>query len=182
MQSKVKTIALPSTSQLHDDLQQAYFYDSYQMTIRTDEKSALQLYLDLVAVCPDWINQLMTLRNKVVGYFGLKNQNLLGDIDKGKLATSYRVGDRVGIFSLLNISDNEVILGETDKHLDVKLSLLKLSQNNQTSIAVSTVVHVHNRLGKLYMLFVTPMHKIIVPASLSHSFKTNSFKTNSFNK
>lgn len=175
MQSKVKSISLPSTSQLHDDLQHAYFHDSYQMTLQTEEKTALQLYLDLVAVCPDWINQLMTLRNKVVGYFGLKNQNLLGDIDKEKLATSYRVGDRVGIFSLLNISDYEVILGETDKHLDVKLSLLKLSQNNQTSIAISTVVHVHNRLGKLYMLFVTPMHKIIVPASLDHSFNINSF-------
>ena len=174
MQSKVKSISLPSTSQLHEDLQHAYFHDSYQMTLQTEEKTALQLYLDLVAVCPDWINQLMTLRNKVVGYFALKNQNPLGDIDKEKLATSYRVGDRVGIFSLLNISDYEVILGETDKHLDVKLSLLKLSQNNQTSIAVSTVVHVHNNLGKLYMWFVTPMHKFIVPASLGHSFKTNS--------
>ena len=175
MKSKVKSIALPSTSQLQDDLQQAYFDDSYQMTIHTEAKTALQLYLDLVAVCPDWINQLMVLRNKVVGYFGLKNQNLLGDIDKEKLATSYRVGDRVGIFFILNISDKEVILGETDKHVDVKSSLLKLSQNDQTSIAVSMVVHVHDNLGKLYMWFVTPMHKIIVPASLGHSFKTNSF-------
>jgi hypothetical protein len=42
MKSKVKSIALPSTSQLQDDLQQAYFYDSYQMTIQNEEKSALQ--------------------------------------------------------------------------------------------------------------------------------------------
>jgi hypothetical protein len=31
-------------------------------------------------------------------------------------------------------------------------------------------------------LLVTPMHKIIVPESLRHLFKTNSFKTNSFNQ
>jgi len=35
------------------------------------------------------------------------------------------------------------------------------------SVAVSTVVHVKNLLGRVYMLFVTPLHKCIVPAILA---------------
>jgi 3-polyprenyl-4-hydroxybenzoate decarboxylase len=33
-------------------------------------------------------------------------------------------------------------------------------------VHVTTVVHVNNALGKLYMFFVAPLHKIIVPCSL----------------
>jgi hypothetical protein len=177
MKIKVNKIAIPNTSQIHAQLERAYFYDSYQMTMQTEGKTALELYLKIAATNPNWITQLMKLRNYIVGFFGLKNQGLLGDFDTKRPVQSYRVGDRVGIFTLLKISDQEVIMGETDRHLNVKLSLLKMSQHSnlppQTSVAISTVVHVHNTLGRLYMLLVKPMHQIIVPASLRHSLKEN---------
>ena len=107
----------------------------------------------------------MTTRNKVVSLLGLKDLGKLAEKINEKSADEYQVGDRIGIFTLLFISDNEVILADSDKHLDVKLSVHK-ADNSSDVVTISTVVHVHNLLGKAYMLFVEPMHKLIVPATI----------------
>lgn len=75
----------------------------------------------------------------------------------------------MGIFTIISNFPNEVLLGDSDKHLDVVLSVYKHppdQQGNQT-ISVTTVVHTHNMLGRIYMFPVTPMHKLIAPAVLN---------------
>lgn len=62
---------------------------------------------------------------------------------------------------------NEVILEDKDKHLNVRLSVYLESENEVQKVSITTVVHVNNRLGKAYMLFVGPVHKLIVPAILT---------------
>ena len=73
-----------------------------------------------------------------------------------------RAGDLVGIFSIVYLSNAEVILCDIDKHLKVEVSVCKAADK----VSVSTVVHTHNTLGRIYMLFVAPLHRRIVPASL----------------
>lgn len=51
----------------------------------------------------------------------------------------YRVGDRVGIFTLLFLSDNEIIQGDSDKHLDVKVSVFK-EKNHSVLIVPSSII------------------------------------------
>jgi hypothetical protein len=162
MTSSITAVAVPSESVIYTRLKNAYFYDCYMQEIPTNSASALELYLRVVATTPAWINALMALRNRVVRFVGLKNLGHLGDFDKNKPACDYRLGDRVGIFSILYLSAEEIILGDSDKHLNVEVSVCKLPDK----VAVSTVVHTHNALGRLYMLFVTPLHKRIVPASM----------------
>jgi len=174
MATSVYKINIPSGSEIEKTTNGAYYYDTYKASVAINEKSALDIYLDMVKSTPEWVNSLMALRNKAVSMVGLKNLGHLGEIEQSKLGKNYKIGDRVGIFSVLFISDNEVILGESDKHLDVKLSIYKMSENKQNAIAISTVVHIHNLLGKLYMLFVTPLHKVIAPAMLNKiEFKAN---------
>jgi hypothetical protein len=43
-------------------------------------------------------------------------------VETDKKLSDYKVGDDVGIFTLLSVSQNEIILGDRDKHLDVKVS------------------------------------------------------------
>jgi len=109
----------------------------------------------------------MNARNKIVAQFGLKDMGALSAIDQKKPAHAYRIGDQIGIFKLLELHEHEVILGETDTHLDVKISVVKQNQLGSTSVFVSTVVHVHNTMGRLYMFFVTPAHRVIAPATIS---------------
>lgn len=66
-------------------------------------------------------------------------------------ARSYRVGERVGIFVIRHLSDAEVVLAQDDKHLDVQVSLSKHAPGGEGEIpmlVLSTVVHVHNTLGR----------------------------------
>ena len=109
----------------------------------------------------------MTLRNKIVARLGLKDMGPLRGIDPRKPSGAYRIGDQAGIFKILELHEREVILGETDKHLDVMISVTKQDMPGCTVASVSTVVHVHNVMGRLYMLFVTPAHRIIAPATVS---------------
>lgn len=131
-----------------------------------DDAPALELYLRVVRQTPGWVNRLMALRNWMAGLVGLKNLGHLARLDAVRTASDYRVGDRVGIFSLLYLTPGEVLLGDSDKHLDVVLSVCKTPRG---AISVSTVVHVHNWLDRLYMLPVTPLHKIIVRAMLKRA-------------
>ena len=156
----------PAGSQASLRLPGAYFHDCYQIAAPDAEASALESYLHVVRQTPGWVNRLMAMRNRLVGLVGLKNLGHLGAFGAGKQASDYRVGDRVGIFSLLYLSPDEVLLGDSDKHLDVVLSVCKVPQG---TVRVTTVVHVHNWLGRLYMLPVTPLHKLIVRTMLKRT-------------
>ena len=166
MTGKVIPATVPAGSQASKRLPGAYFHDCYQVQAPDTEACALEFYLHVVRQTPGWVNRLMALRNWLVGLAGLKNLGHLGALRAEKPASEYRVGDRLGIFSLLYLSEDEVLLGDSDKHLDVVLSVCKAPQG---AISVSTVVHVHNWLGRLYMLPVTPLHKIIVKTMLKRT-------------
>lgn len=163
MPFKVDKVDIPTASKISKQLSDAYYFDSYCFHTKQKHRKALQVWLDHVSKTPAWVNFLMASRNNIVSFFGLKNLGHLGALDFEKSIDDYQVGDRVGIFILHFLSDNEIILGDADKHLDVKVSVYQYKHDSDL-ISISTVVHVHNFLGKLYMLFVKPMHKLIVLA------------------
>ncbi|MHB8252826.1 MAG: DUF2867 domain-containing protein [Acidiferrobacter sp.] len=167
MNPTVAAIEVPPGSEISRHLQDADFYDCYEREMGFPAVSALALYLTMVSRTPAWVNGLMAIRNRAVSLIGLKDLGHLGAISASKPTDSYRVGDRVGIFTILQMTDKEVILGDADKHLQVKVSVCKLSSGERHSVAVSTVVHTHNTLGRLYMLFVAPVHRVIAPAMLA---------------
>jgi hypothetical protein len=164
--ANVRTSAVPSFSALRGSLRTAYFYDCYTVELPPDERSPLELYLSVVSRTPRWIDFLMNVRNKIVAQFGLKDMGALSRIDQHKPALAYRIGDQAGIFKLLELHEDEVILGETDNHLDVKISIARQNKPGGTAVSVSTVVHVHNTMGRIYMFFVIPAHRIIAPATI----------------
>ncbi len=153
---------IPQQSEIARRLPGADFHDCYTLDTQPNQLSALEAYLKVAATTPRWVNRAMALRNRIVGLVGLKDLGLLNAIDRAKPASAYQVGDRVGIFSVRYLSEQEVILGDADKHLKVELSVCK----TQNKIDVSTVVHINNTLGRIYMFFVAPAHRRIVPATL----------------
>lgn len=169
MSPHIAPIDVPSSSGMAKQLQGADFFDSYEMRLAHGGRPALEIYLDVIRATPGWFDFLMATRNRIVSLLGLKDLGHVGELAQGKEASAYQVGDRIGIFSLLSASDDEVILGDSDKHLDVKVSFYKLTNGAQKSVAVSTVVHIHNLLGRVYMFFVAPLHQRIVPAVLARA-------------
>ncbi|MFZ6735511.1 DUF2867 domain-containing protein [Undibacterium sp. Ji42W] len=169
MKNKTTETAVPANSNIAEDVPGAYFYDCFQTRFDHADLSAMQIYMDTVAKTPDWVNAMMGIRNRVVVLFGLKNVGGMKALSKSKPAEAYQVGDKAGIFTLVYKSDEEVILCDSDKHLDVKVSVSKQTRDGQPFIALSTVVHVHNNLGRAYMFFVGPAHKVIAPAILARA-------------
>jgi len=157
---------VPPNSQICQHLHNAHFHDAFQISLTPCKRTALEIYLEVIAKTPSWISFLMALRNRAAPLFGIKN---LGDIDNictNKSSSEYCIGDRVGIFTIHSMTDEEVILADSDRHLDAKISICKIPSNTENVVTVSTVVHVHNLLGHIYMFFVVPFHKRIVPSVL----------------
>lgn len=165
--AQVTLSPVPAGSALQDRLQTAYFHDSYQIPLADGGSSPMALYLRCVTRTPGWIDFLMRLRNRAVAPFGIKDLGTLSGIDPARSADSYRVGDRAGIFRIDALGDGEVVLGDRDRHLDVQVSVMKLMRPQGMAVAMSTVVHVHNALGRIYMLGVAPAHRRIAPAVLA---------------
>lgn len=112
---------------------------------------------------------MFAFRNKIAGIFGLKTGAETGKKLAGNDA-QYEVGERIGLFKVFDKTYNEIILGEDDRRLDFRVSLLfdKNKDEEENSLTISTTVKFHNWLGVLYFLPVRPFHKLIVPAMLKN--------------
>lgn len=158
---------MPVGSRIAQALPNNDFADCYQFDDLWPEKSAMETYLTLVTRTPGWMNALMAMRNQAVRLVGLKHLGNLSTAVNTKQANEFKVGDRVGIFSLKHLQDSEVILFDDDKHLLVQLSVVKHVVDGKPKVSLGTVVHIHNRLGRLYMAIVGPVHSLIVPRMLA---------------
>lgn len=95
---------------------------------------------------PAWAAALMTARNAVMGALGYKAPD------------ARRMG-----FPILRSSEDEVVMGLDDRHLDFR-ALIRVSAVTATSsrITLITAVATHNRLGRFYLAAIMPFHRMIV--------------------
>lgn len=158
-------MTIPQSSALVDYASGAYFSDHFSIDIPYQQENAFDVYLCITQQTPRWIATLMDMRNKIVSKLGLKHLGRMQDVvvQQGQ---SYQPGDRLGIFTLVSCTDQEIVLEDSDKHLDVRVSFLVEPKGEMATVHATSVVHVHNAFGRLYMFFVTPFHKVIVPRSL----------------
>jgi len=106
----------------------------------------------------------MSVRNKMAAMVGLKNLSgpALENVIKSIHQTPYVVGERAGMFSVIAVSEKEVILGDNDKHLNFRISVM-IDGDAKAAVYVSTIVEEHNLAGRVYMLIVKPFHRVIAP-------------------
>ncbi|QTN27835.1 DUF2867 domain-containing protein [Rhodoferax sp. AJA081-3] len=158
---------IPAGSRIAQALPNNDFADCYQFDDLWPNQNALETYLTLVTRTPGWMNALMAMRNQAVRLVGLKHVGNLSTAVNRKPAKEYKLGDRVGIFSIQHLQDDEVVVFDDDKHLHVQLSVVKHVVDGKPKVSLSTVVHIHNRLGRVYMAVVGPVHSLIVPRMLA---------------
>lgn len=172
MTMKIKKTELPAKSVLSQTKEGFDYVDSFEGVL-TDRKTHIditQIGKAFFSSGPAWGKKMFAFRNKVVGLFGLKT----GVENEGvKTADHFtcEVGEKVGIFTIFDKTSNEIILGEDDKHLDFRVSLLFDENQNlkdEKLLTISTTVKFHNWLGILYFMPVRPFHKLIVPAMLKN--------------
>ncbi len=121
------------------------------------------------ASTPEWVGGLFILRNRIVSIFGLKTSAKIKNRQEQLDNFKFEPGERIGLFKVFNKMENEVVLGEDDKHLNFRISLLieniKTDKTKQKITTTTTVVF-NNWFGRVYFLPVKPFHKLIVSTML----------------
>ena len=110
-----------------------------------------------------WIRALTRVRDAMMATVGVKSSRAIG-------AAAAARGPVIGYFPLLSKSAGELVVGEDDRHLDFRVAmLLRGSAAGGRELVVVTVVHCHNRLGRMYLAVISPFHRVIARASLEQA-------------
>ncbi len=160
---RIEAVDTPHDGLLVGALPRVDYGDAFQ--VRLDVVPAPSI--DAVALClletaPDWVVTLLRVRNAVVRPFGLKTDTPTPQQAQGELSP----GDRVGIFRVFARYDDEVLLGEDDRHLDFRVSIRVRRDPSGCVAVMTTVVCFNNWFGRAYFLPVAPFHRVIVPAMM----------------
>lgn len=139
MKPRAVAVSLPNRH-----LPEADWADRFELALDGKGVTAAEAAERSLGRSPRWIRELLRLRNRMVSLVGLKSA----------APRPGRFG-LVGAFPVLSKTDDEVVLGFDDKHLDFRI------------VGVTTLVRRHNTLGWVYLAAVIPFHKVIVPTLLA---------------
>ncbi|MEO8023391.1 DUF2867 domain-containing protein [Polaromonas sp.] len=164
----VRAVPIPAECRLEATQHDADFADAYEVLVPASGHTTTEIYRAITRRTPVWVEKLMWLRNRVVQHFGLKNLGAMSAVREGEAVP----GQRMGLFEVVSSSPHELVLQDDDKHLLVQLSVLKQAHDDlHDRLTLSTVVHVHNTFGRIYMFFVGPAHKVIAPAVMRQAVR-----------
>lgn len=145
IRSDITSDKLPPHSHLWTHHSDGDFLDCYSCTSTLPPQEAVQLALTM----PGWAEALLKLRNVLVKPLGLKTE--VDDRDAGD-----------AIFPITYESDNELLMGTNDRHLDFRIAMMQ----HEGRVYMSTWVHPHNMLGRAYLQVVMPFHVLICRSSI----------------
>lgn len=171
---KIIKTTIPKNSLVENAFRLVDYKDSYTCNFQC----ARQIEVDdlIYAFCNSpskLIRSLFIVRNHIVRLF------------KITYATNFKIEKQVnvieagsenskGLFNVLDRTDNEILMGEDDKHLNYRISFFLNRDDNKVknySLIISTIVLINNRLGKIYFFLVKPFHKWIVPDIMKRMMK-----------
>lgn len=131
----------PASSALRNALPRVDYFDAYSADLPEGAPTDPHVWVDrLFAEPPRVFRLLLGARDRLVGVAGLK---------KGRTP-----------FPELLSTDEEVVLGVDDLHLDFRVGV-QVAPNGRR-LTVGTVVQFHNLFGRLYFLPVRPVHGVVV--------------------
>jgi len=158
--NRVASVPLPADSAIVRAYPLVSFADAYSIALPAEASNDPErLARFIFSQHSPWAAALMKLRDALVAGFGLKTAGSLANDAASRT-------ERVGMFKIYSVAPNEIVMGEDDKHLDFRLSLLCPAAQDERRLILSTVVHCHNLLGRTYIRLIAPFHRIIVRSSL----------------
>lgn len=150
-------------SHLHTCFNDGDFLDCYSVDLNRAgipiAEIAQRIFIDL----PGWVNTLLAVRDISVSLFRLKTTAELPKTLEHRSAVA--AGEYINFLCVRSVAENEIILGEDDRHLDFKISVCRETSSSD-SISLATWVHPHGLLGKTYLSIIRPFHVLIVRSRL----------------
>ncbi len=168
--STVTKVDLPRGTLVEHDFPRIDYADAYQARLPVGlavdvDSIARSIFLSV----PRWIHTLMALRNRIVAPIGLKTPDW--DAIESE-EPRFQPGSSIRGFRVIERTEDEIVFGEEDSHLDFRLSILRQTAGDDIQVILSTVVRFNNWIGRAYFLPVKPLHEIIVPAMIREAIQT----------
>jgi len=159
---KVTAVDVPTEALAHHAFDPVHYTDAFHITLATDRPMGMaELAHHLFGKkesFPIYVGWLLYLRDILVKPFNIKTASEVNrDMDQG---------DRATFFELLQETENEIVLGEDDGHLDFRVSMLKSYDKGQPNLIVTTFVRCHNLVGRIYFAAIKPFHKRIIMGTM----------------
>ncbi len=149
MKTVTKLNTIPENSAIANGFEKIDYCDSFRISKSTRDN--VEKIAGKIFEMPKWVGWLMSVRNSIAGIFGLK----IGKDVKPNIAM---------YFTVIEQNENEIVMGEADKHLDFRASVFVDRANS--FIYLTTLVHFNNVWGKIYFIPVKPFHQIIIKSLL----------------
>jgi hypothetical protein len=162
----VNSVALPDGSEIGAWFDKADLADAFAIGLAPADaaKGVDHLARCMLSDPPLWLRTLLRMRDGMVAGFGLKTTGALRRraFDQGAA--------HIDFFHVFSRSAHEVIVGEDDRHLDFRASvMLRQTPHGGAELVATTVVHCHNLLGHSYLALIAPLHRFIVKANLQRA-------------
>lgn len=169
MHKVIRHKGLPPSSFVAENFGHISYADCYKVVCPL-EGNARKIAADFFTL-PRPVRFLMQLRDTLVKPFGLKTSDDFVPEDAP-------AGEPTLFFHVYKETESEVVMGETDSHLDFRASILVDKENS--CLYVTTLVQYRNTLGILYFNLIRPFHAIIIRSGLKRFCKKqNSLLTKS---
>ena len=160
--SKVSRInRIPEQSIIDSDFNFYQYCDSFKVVIF--QRESLDQILTEIFQTPKWADSLMKVRNTLARIVGL---DAGGNKRNTNTSDYYPIGTRAVYFTVINRNDCEILMAENDKHLDFRISVLRVQHGPDSIIFLTTLVKFNNLLGRIYFFLVKPFHRIIISSLL----------------
>ena len=151
----VYATSLPTESLLHRQVGEHDFLDCYAVASKLPARQAAEVIIQF----PGWVQFLLQIRRLLTAPFGLVND-------------APPDTDVLGIFPVETETEQEVIAGFNDKHLDFRISVFA----KEGKVFLATWVHTNNIGGKIYLKAIMPFHILIVRNALARVGKATYVK------
>lgn len=159
MRRTVDQVAFPPESWLAAQAGEASFWDAFEADLDEPALTPRDIVARLFAEQPAWVEALIELRDQMVRPFGLKTVTRLGQAVEG-------AGAPESLFAVVFEDERELVIGADDRHLNVRISVLKRRIGGRWRYVLTSWVKTHNALGRLYMIPVGRIHPLIVKQAM----------------
>ncbi|GES53317.1 hypothetical protein Rhsp01_58910 [Rhizobium sp. NBRC 114257] len=142
----------------HPALPDADWADCYELSIPNSDLTAIAAARAMLSRFPLWARLLIRVRDAITSLFGLKSSS---DLRAQEL-------EKIGFFPVVSKSDNQVVLGFDDRHLDFRV-VIDVRDDDQGCrlVDATTLVRRNILLGRIYLAIITPFHRLIVATMLA---------------
>ena len=101
---------------------------------------------------------MLITRNKAAALAGLEVPTTSEILNMEK-RDRYFVGEKIGPWPIFFLGSDELVAGRDNKHMDFRLSIMKVHDGTRPSVVVSTLCMVHNKFGQYYLSSIIPFHR-----------------------